>query len=214
MGPWARLLGASAAATCAAWWHRPPIPTKTSNVRFTYDEAVGGTPGDALFAKRLAEQTRRAEEAREAVAAIKITKRAVQGPKPSLKRSASVAGTVDTLAQTGHPELLGIPLPDAPGQAKRLRTQSLNSGDLNEPQFTDKVITCEGFDGNQECAGDKTFTWTASEQKFYADQKLFAPKRCPTCRKRRIQTLPARSNLFDKLQKQCRSDARTWHDLA
>lgn len=44
--------------------------------------------------------------------------------------------------------------------------------------FQDKILVC------QDCG--KEFTWTASEQEFYA-QKGFqnAPKRCPDCRRKK-----------------------------
>ena len=40
--------------------------------------------------------------------------------------------------------------------------------------YTDRALTCA--DCNQE------FTFTASEQQFYADRQFSEPRRCPTCR--------------------------------
>jgi CxxC-x17-CxxC domain-containing protein len=42
------------------------------------------------------------------------------------------------------------------------------------PATTDKTLTC--VDCRQE------FTFTASEQQFYADRQFSEPRRCPSCR--------------------------------
>jgi ssDNA-binding Zn-finger/Zn-ribbon topoisomerase 1 len=41
-------------------------------------------------------------------------------------------------------------------------------------RYEDKIIRCEN------CGQD--FPWTASEQEFYAEKDLSAPKRCMICR--------------------------------
>ena len=40
--------------------------------------------------------------------------------------------------------------------------------------YVDKTIKCS------DCGAD--FTWTAGEQEFYTQKKLFPPKRCNKCR--------------------------------
>ncbi|MFA6521820.1 MAG: zinc-ribbon domain containing protein [Candidatus Gracilibacteria bacterium] len=51
--------------------------------------------------------------------------------------------------------------------------------------FEDQKLACG------DCNGE--FTFTASEQAFYADKGFSAPKRCPTCRDKKKQE--RRSNM-------------------
>ena len=50
---------------------------------------------------------------------------------------------------------------------------------MGESQYQDKTLTCA------DCG--KEFTWSASEQEFFAEKKFAPPKRCLDCRKRRRQ---------------------------
>jgi hypothetical protein len=52
---------------------------------------------------------------------------------------------------------------------------------VNQIRFTDKVLTC------QDCG--QTFTWSASEQRYYFSKRLSPPKRCIPCREQRKATI-------------------------
>ena len=47
--------------------------------------------------------------------------------------------------------------------------------------FRDKVLIC--------CDCQRSFTWTAGEQRYYHTKELAEPRRCPACRERRKRTL-------------------------
>ncbi|RJR25539.1 zinc-binding protein [Candidatus Microgenomates bacterium] len=62
--------------------------------------------------------------------------------------------------------------------------------------YQDQVLKCK------ECGNE--FTWTASEQEFYA-QKGFqnAPQRCPSCRQARKQQLRGNRQMHTAVCAQC-----------
>ncbi|KKN73534.1 hypothetical protein LCGC14_0399760 [marine sediment metagenome] len=47
----------------------------------------------------------------------------------------------------------------------------------NSEKYEDKTLTCA------DC--NKEFTWSASEQEFFAEKKFTPPKRCLDCRAKR-----------------------------
>jgi hypothetical protein len=52
---------------------------------------------------------------------------------------------------------------------------------MEQEQFEDAKLAC--------CDCGKPFTWLAGEKLYFSVKKLSPPKRCPSCRKIRKQTL-------------------------
>jgi hypothetical protein len=64
---------------------------------------------------------------------------------------------------------------------QQLRGIKKKGGKMNKPTFSDVTLTC--------CDCNETFLFSAGEQAFFASKALSPPKRCPTCRSQRKQTI-------------------------
>ena len=62
---------------------------------------------------------------------------------------------------------------------------------MNKPIFSDVTLTC--------CDCNGTFPFNAGEQAFYHSKALSIPHRCPSCRRRRRDSLvPDNNQLFNQ----------------
>ena len=62
---------------------------------------------------------------------------------------------------------------------------------MNKPTFSNVSLDC--------CDCNESFTFSAGEQAFYHSKALSIPRRCPSCRRRRRDSLvPDNNQLFNQ----------------
>jgi len=74
--------------------------------------------------------------------------------------------------------------------------------DRHAQSIRDESIVCA------DC--QRSFLWSAGEQKFYLSKGLSAPRRCPECRRTRRLTINPDPNALDEALRHAREEFRKW----